>query len=59
MPRGADDELHAPLEGALGPLLVLGANILKKSEALRNKIQTLDHQTKASLNDLEKRKVTI
>jgi len=23
--RGADDELHAPLEGALRPLLVLGA----------------------------------
>jgi len=42
-----------------GHFLSLEQNILKKSEALRNKIQTLDHQTKASLNDLEKRKVTI
>jgi hypothetical protein len=25
MMRGADDELHAPLEGALRPLLILGA----------------------------------
>jgi hypothetical protein len=24
MSGGVDDELHAPLEGALGPLLVLG-----------------------------------
>jgi hypothetical protein len=55
----ADEELHAPLEGALGPFLVLGAKHPEKSEALRNKIQTLDHQTKASLNDLEKREVTI
>jgi hypothetical protein len=39
--------------------LSLEENILKKFEALKNKIQTLDHQTKASLNDLEKRKVTI
>jgi hypothetical protein len=39
--------------------LSLKQNILKKSEAHRNKIQTLDHQTKASLNDLEKREVTI
>jgi hypothetical protein len=39
--------------------LSLEQNILKKSEALRNKIQTLDHQTKASLNDLKKREVTI
>jgi hypothetical protein len=39
--------------------LSLEQNILKKSEALRNKIQSLDHETKASLNDLEKREVTI
>jgi hypothetical protein len=43
----------------LDHFLSLEQNILKKSEALRKKIQTLDHQTKASLNDLEKREVTI
>lgn len=37
----------------------LEQNLLKKSEALRNKIQSLDHQTKASLSELEKREVTI
>ncbi|XP_062145303.1 FRIGIDA-like protein 4b [Alnus glutinosa] len=39
MPRGADDELHAPLEGALGPLLVLEANILKNVEIVLEKVE--------------------
>ncbi|KAK2634006.1 hypothetical protein Ddye_028798 [Dipteronia dyeriana] len=34
-------------------------NLLKKSDALRNKIQTLDSETKASLDILKKREVTI
>lgn len=37
----------------------LEQNLLKKSEAIRNKILNLDHETKASLNELEKREVTI
>lgn len=37
----------------------LEQNLLKKSAALRNKIQTLDTQTKASLDVLKKREVTI
>ena len=37
----------------------LEQNLLKKSEALRNKIQSLDQETKVSLNELEKREVTI
>ncbi|KAF7837299.1 FRIGIDA-like protein 4a [Senna tora] len=37
----------------------LEQDLLKKSEALRNKIQSLDHQTKESLHQLEKREVTI
>ncbi|KAL5782610.1 hypothetical protein ACOSP7_007639 [Xanthoceras sorbifolium] len=37
----------------------LEQNLLKKSAALKNKIQTLDSQTKASLDDLKKREVTI
>ena len=37
----------------------LEQDLLKKSEALRHKIQTLDHQTKESLDELEKREVSI
>lgn len=37
----------------------LEQNLLQKSEALRNKIQTLDNQTKASLSELEKREFSI
>ncbi|KAK3190051.1 hypothetical protein Dsin_029612 [Dipteronia sinensis] len=37
----------------------LEQNLLKKSAALRNKIQTLDSETKASLDILKKREVTI
>ncbi|KAJ8747464.1 hypothetical protein K2173_008761 [Erythroxylum novogranatense] len=37
----------------------LEQNLLKKSEAIRAKLQTLDHQTKASLDSLKKREVTI
>ncbi|XP_021897078.1 FRIGIDA-like protein 4a [Carica papaya] len=37
----------------------LEQNLMKKSEALKHKIQTLDHQTKASLDSLKKREVTI
>lgn len=37
----------------------LEQNLQKKSEALRNKLQTLDHHTKESLGVLEKREVTI
>lgn len=37
----------------------LEQNLLKKSEALKRKIQTLDSETKESLNELEKREVTI
>ena len=37
----------------------LEQNLLKKSEALKRKIQTLDSETKESLHELEKREVTI
>ncbi|KAF3457139.1 hypothetical protein FNV43_RR01796 [Rhamnella rubrinervis] len=37
----------------------LEQNLLKKSEALKRKIQTLDNETKECLNELEKREVTI
>lgn len=37
----------------------LEQNLLKKSEALRNKIQSLDQETKVSLSELEHREVTI
>ncbi|XP_022138585.1 FRIGIDA-like protein 4a [Momordica charantia] len=37
----------------------LEQDLLKKSEALRHKIQTLDHQTKESLDELEKREGSI
>lgn len=37
----------------------LEQGLLKKAEALKNKIQNLDHQTKESLDVLEKREVTI
>ena len=37
----------------------LEQNLLKKSEALRNKIQSLDQETKVSLSELEQREVTI
>ena len=37
----------------------LEQNLLKKSEALRNKIQSLDQETKVSLSELEQREVSI
>ena len=37
----------------------LEQNLLQKSEALKLQIRTLDHETKESLNQLEKREVTI
>ncbi|KAF8392414.1 hypothetical protein HHK36_022756 [Tetracentron sinense] len=37
----------------------LEQDLLKKSEALKEKIQTLDHKTKETLDVLEKREVTI
>ncbi|KAH7522315.1 hypothetical protein FEM48_Zijuj07G0125500 [Ziziphus jujuba var. spinosa] len=37
----------------------LEQNLLKKSEALKRKIQTLDSETKEGLRELEKREVTI
>lgn len=37
----------------------LEQNLLKKSEALKRKIQTLDSETKECLSELEKREVTI
>ncbi|XP_062108342.1 FRIGIDA-like protein 4a [Humulus lupulus] len=37
----------------------LEQNLLKKSEAIKRKIQTLDNETKESLHELEKREVTI
>lgn len=37
----------------------LEQNLLKKSEALKRKIQTLDNETKESLHELEKREITI
>ncbi|GLU08873.1 hypothetical protein SLE2022_257570 [Rubroshorea leprosula] len=37
----------------------LEQNIMKKSEALKRKIQTLEHETEASLDSLKKREVTI
>ncbi|KAM1125301.1 hypothetical protein ACFX2B_040114 [Malus domestica] len=39
--------------------LSLEQNLLKKSEAIKLKIQTLEHETKASLDELEQREVTI
>lgn len=37
----------------------LEQDLLKKSQALKSKIQSLDHQTKESLHQLEEREVTI
>ncbi|GAV84856.1 Frigida domain-containing protein [Cephalotus follicularis] len=37
----------------------LEQNLLKKSESIKRKIQALDHQTKASLDSLKKREVSI
>ncbi|KAM1086946.1 hypothetical protein ACFX2H_012473 [Malus domestica] len=37
----------------------LEQNLLKKSEAIKLKIQTLEHETKASLDELEQREVSI
>ncbi|KAM1343715.1 hypothetical protein ACFX2F_007882 [Malus domestica] len=39
--------------------LSLEQNLLKKSEAIKLKIQTLEQETKASLDELEQREVTI